>query len=281
MIAQLSRRSIGIVVRPWGNGLERLGHQLDFGVRVLASLPHAARAYRRQTMVALTDIVWGAGSLVVGGGTAAVLIFLGLAIGGSVGVEGLDTLNRVGMGPLTGFVSAYANTRELAPIVAAVGFAAQAGCRMTAEIGAMRIAEEIDALEALAVRPIAFVVATRVLAGVLTIVPLFLIALVMAYLACATAVNLVHGQSPGTYFHYFGAFLRPADVACAVLKAVVLVAVVIVIHCYHGFFASGGPEGVGRACGHAIRASLVAVIVVDMVLTTLFWGADSGVRISG
>ncbi|MCM6772540.1 ABC transporter permease [Nocardia sp. CDC159] len=262
-------------------GLDRLGHQLDFGVRVVAALPHAARAYRRQTMVVLTDIVWGGGGLVVGGGTASVLIFLGVAIGGSVGVEGLDTLERVGMGPLTGFVSAYATTRELAPIVAAVGFAAQAGCRMTAEIGAMRIAEEIDALESLAVRPVAFVVATRVIAGAVTIVPLFLIALIAAYLSCAAAVNVVHGQSPGTYFHYFGAFLRPADVVCAVLKAVVLVTVVIVTHCYHGFHASGGPEGVGRACGRAIRASLVLVIVVDMMLTALFWGADSGIRISG
>ncbi|RDI61303.1 ABC transporter permease [Nocardia pseudobrasiliensis] len=261
--------------------LDRLGHQLDFVLRVLAALPHAARAYRRQTMLALTDIVWGSGGLVVGGGTAVVLVLLGIAIGGSVGVEGLDALDRVGMAPLTGFVSAYANTRELAPIVAAVGFAAQAGCRMTAEIGAMRIGAEIDALRSLAVRPVAFVVATRVLAGVVAIVPLFLIALIAAYLSCAVAVNVVHGQSPGTYFHYFGAFLRPADVACAVVKAVVLVAAVIVIHCYHGYFASGGPEGVGRACGRAIRASLVLVIVVDMVLTGLFWGADSGIRISG
>ncbi len=262
-------------------GLERLGHQLDFGTRVLAELPHAVRAYRRQTMVALSEIVWGGGGVVVGGGTAAVLVFLGIAVGGSIGVEGLDTLQRVGMAPLTGFVSAYANTRELAPIVAAIGFAAQAGCRMTAEIGAMRISEEIDALEALAVRPVAFVVATRVLAGVLTIVPLFLVALTMAYLACAAAVNVIHGQSPGTYFHYFGAFLRPVDVLYAMLKAVVLVTVVIVTHCYHGFFATGGPEGVGRACGRAIRASLVLVIVVDMLLTALFWGADSGIRISG
>lgn len=109
-----------------GTAVERLGHQLSFGTQVLAAVPHTLRAYRRQTMVVLTDIVWGSGGLVVGGGTAAVLVFLGIAVGGSVGMEGLNALDMVGMGPLTGFVSAYANTRELAPMMVAIGFAAQA-----------------------------------------------------------------------------------------------------------------------------------------------------------
>ncbi|MFX0580949.1 MlaE family ABC transporter permease [Nocardia nepalensis] len=261
--------------------LESLGHQVTFVAQVLAAVPHTLRAYRRQTMLVLTDITWGSGALIVGGGTVAVLIFLGVAVGGSIGVEGFTALNMVGMGPLTGFVSAYANTREMAPMVAAIGFAAQAGCRMTAEIGAMRISEEIDALEAIGIRPIPFVVTTRVIAGVITIVPLFLLTLILSYLSCAVVVNVLHGQSSGTYYHYFDAFLQPGDVLASLVKATVFVVMIILIHGYQGFYATGGPEGVGRASGRAIRASLVLVVIADMIMTIAFWGLDVGIRISG
>ncbi|RDI67942.1 MlaE family ABC transporter permease [Nocardia pseudobrasiliensis] len=260
---------------------ESLGHQATFVAHTLGAIPHTLRAYRRQTMVILTDITWGSGRLIVGGGTVAVLIFLGAAVGGSIGVEGFTALNMVGMGPLTGFVSAYANTREMAPMVAAIGFAAQAGCRMTAEIGAMRISEEIDALEAIGIRSIPFVVTTRVIAGLITIVPLYLLTLILSYLSCAVVVNVLHGQSSGTYYHYFGAFLQPGDVLASLFKATVFVVMIIVIHGYQGFYAVGGPEGVGRASGRAIRASLVLVVVADMVITIVFWGLDVGIRISG
>nr|WP_246010788.1 ABC transporter permease [Nocardia mexicana] len=260
---------------------EALGHQATFVVHVLGAVPHTLRAYRRQTMLILTDITWGSGKIIVGGGTVAVLVFLGVAVGGSIGVEGFTALNMVGMGPLTGFVSAYANTREMAPMVAAIGFAAQAGCRMTAEIGAMRISEEIDALEAIGIRPIPFVVTTRVIAGIITIVPLYLLTLILSYISCAVVVNVLHGQSSGTYYHYFGAFLQPSDVLASLVKATVFVVMIIIIHGYQGFFATGGPEGVGRASGRAIRASLVLVVVADMIMTIAFWGLDVGIRISG
>ncbi|MBP0656349.1 ABC transporter permease, partial [Mycobacterium tuberculosis] len=103
-------------------------------------------------MRAITNMTWGRGSIVVGGGTVPMMVVLGLVMGASVGVESFATLDMLGMGPVTGIVSAYATTRELAPIAAAVGFAAQAGCRITAEIGSMRISEEIDALESLGLR---------------------------------------------------------------------------------------------------------------------------------
>lgn len=269
------------IARSPANVAEHLGHQFTFAWQVLVAVPHTVRSYRRQTMLILTDITWGNGSIIVGGGTVAVLAFLGVAVGGSIGVEGFATLDMVGMGPLTGFVSAYANTREMAPMIAAIGFAAQAGCRMTAEIGAMRISEEIDALEATAVRPIPFVVTTRVIAGVITIVPLFLLTLILSYLSCAVVVNVLHGQSSGTYYHYFGAFIAPSDVFFSIVKAVVFVVMIIIIHGYQGFYASGGPEGVGRASGRAIRASLIGVVIADMVMTLIFWGLDSGIRISG
>ena len=260
---------------------DNLGHQFTFAYLVLRAVPHTLKHYRRQMMLTLTDITWGSGSIIVGGGTVAVLAFLGVAVGGSIGVEGFNALDMVGMGPLTGFVSAYANTREFAPMVAAIGFAAQAGCRMTAEIGAMRISEEIDALEASGIHPIPFVVTTRVVAGLITIIPLYLLTLIVSYLSCVFVVNVLHGQSAGTYYHYFDAFIRPTDVIASVVKASIFVVVIILVHGYQGFYTTGGPEGLGRSSGRAIRASLILVVIIDMILTIIFWGFDSGIKISG
>lgn len=264
-----------------GNALEMLGHQITFCFKVLVAIPHTVRSYQRQMLLILSDITWGNGKLIVGGGTVSVLVVLGVAVGASVGIEGFNTLGMVGMEPLTGFVSAYASTRELAPMIAAIGFATQAGCRMTAEIGAMRISEEIDALEAQGIQSIPFVVTTRVVAGIVTIVPLYLLTLILSYVSCAVVVRIVGGQSSGTYDHYFSAFLQPVDVLYSLFKAAVFVVTVIIIHGYQGYYATGGPEGVGRASGRAVRASLVAVVVLDTVMTLVLWGFDSGIRISG
>jgi phospholipid/cholesterol/gamma-HCH transport system permease protein len=152
---------------------------------------------------------------------------------------------------------------------------------MTAEIGSMRISEEIDALEATAVRPIPFVVTTRIIAGVLIIVPVYLATLACSYFATAFFIKVIHGQAGGTYNHYFEAFLVPSDVLLSLLKAVVFVVMIILIHSYFGFYASGGPEGVGIASGRAIRTSLVLIIVVDMMLTLTLWGLTGGVRVTG
>ncbi|TDZ43658.1 ABC transporter permease [Mycobacteroides franklinii] len=274
-------RSLWNFTKGAGGSAEYLGHQITFVGLVLAAIPQTLKRYRRQTGVLLVDMTWGNGSIIVGGGVIGVLVFMGIAVGASVGIVGFSTLDMVGMGSLTGFISAYVNTREMAPMIAAIGFAAQAGCRMTAEIGAMRISEEIDALEAQGIRSIPFVVTTRVIAGVIIIVPLYVLTLLLAYGSCAFMVFFVHNQSQGVYKHYFDSFVHPVDVLYSVIKAVVFVVIIIAIQCYQGYYAGGGPEGVGMASGRAIRASLVAVVLFDMLLTLLFWGNNPGIQISG
>ena len=261
--------------------IESTGFVVSFVWQALTAIPLTLRRYRAQTMRTITDMTWGRGSVIVGGGTVPVLVILGVAIGAGVGIQGYTTLNLVGLGPLTGIVSAFANTRELAPIAAAIGFAAQAGCRMTAEIGSMRISEEIDALEALGLKSIPFVVTTRVIAGAVTVVPTFLVTLVLSYFACSSIVLVVHGQSAGVYGHYFFQFVNLYDIAAATLKILVFAVAVILIHCYQGFVATGGPEGVGIASGRAVRASFIAIIALDMVLTIALWGINSPITFSG
>ncbi|MEV5652212.1 ABC transporter permease [Nocardia sp. NPDC052254] len=261
--------------------VEGLGFVLAFIWQVLSSIPLTLKRYRDETLRVISDMTWGRGSVIVGGGTVPMMIVLGLVMGASVAVESFTMLNMLGMGPVTGIVSAYATTRELAPIVAAIGFAAQAGCRMTAEIGSMRISEEIDAIEALGLRSVPFVVTTRVIAGAISIVPTFLIGLILSYLACRGLITLVHGQSAGVYDHYFFQFVSGFDVIAAVIKVAIFATVVILIHSYYGFFATGGPEGVGIASGRAVRASSVAIVAIDMVLTLMLWGFNATIDFTG
>ena len=274
-------RPIVRAVTPLAQVPAQLGHITTFTIDTVAGIRHVATTYRRQTLLFIQEFAWGRGAVLVGGGTAIVLVILGMAVGASIGIQGYASLDLVGMGSLTGFISSYANTRELAPMIAAIGFAAQAGCRLTAEIGSMRIAEEIDALESMAVRPIPYIVSTRVVAAITTIIPLYIVTLILSFGAAKLVVILLHGQSGGTYDFYFDAFLKPQDLAFSVIKVLVFVVSVVIIHSYQGYYASGGAEGVGRASGRAIRSSLIIIVVEDMILTLLMWGFDSGVKISG
>ncbi|MEV4154377.1 ABC transporter permease [Nocardia salmonicida] len=270
-------RRKGTLTRP----IENIGFALGFALEVLAAVPLTLRRYRAETMRSVSGMTWGSGSVIVGGGTVPMMVVLGLAMGGSVAVEAFATLNMLGMGPVTGLVSAYATTRELAPIAAAIGFASQAGCRMTAEIGSMRISEEIDAIEALGLRSIPYVVTTRVIAGAVSIVPTFLIGLILSYLSCRAVITMVHGQSAGVYDHYFFQFVTGFDVVAAVVKVAIFAIVVILIQCYYGFFAAGGPQGVGIASGRAVRASFVAIIAIDMILSIALWGFNAAIDFTG
>jgi phospholipid/cholesterol/gamma-HCH transport system permease protein len=107
------------------------------------------------------------------------------------------------------------------------------------------------------------------------------VALSGSYLATQITVVLVAHQGSGTYLHYFHEFLSLRDILLSVVKVVVFAVMVTIIHCYYGFTATGGPEGVGKAAGRAIRASIVAIAFGDMLMTVLFWGTSSGLRVSG
>ncbi|MGV0047970.1 MlaE family ABC transporter permease [Mycobacterium colombiense] len=259
----------------------RLGHMLLFFVRAVLAVPSVLRQYRTEFLRLLSNIAWGNGSIVVGGGTAGVAVVLGFTAGALVAVEGYNFLNLLGLGPATGIISSLVNTRELAPIMASLAFAMQAGCRFTAQLGAMRIAEEIDALESLAIRPIPFLVTTRLMASVIAVIPLYVACLAVTYLTCQVVAEVISGGSVGPYLHYFTMMLSAKDIAYSVIKCVVFVWLSSTVQCYYGFYASGGPEGVGVAAGHAMRASITVVIMVNMLLTMALWSIDAGARFGG
>jgi phospholipid/cholesterol/gamma-HCH transport system permease protein len=259
----------------------RLGHMLVFFVRALAAIPIAVRQYRGEFLRLLSNITWGNGSLVVGGGTAGVAVVLGVTVGALIGIEGYNFLDLLGLGPATGLVSSLVNTRELAPLMAAMAFAIQGGCRFTAQLGAMRIAEEIDAMESIPIRPIPYLVTTRLLASVVAIVPLYAACLAIGYLSTQLVVGLSGGGSTGSYLHYFSLMLAGKDIVYSLIKAVIFVWIASTIQCYYGYYASGGPEGVGVAAGHGMRASIIVMIMANMLLTMAMWGVDAGARFGG
>lgn len=257
------------------------GTQVTFFVKVMRGVPLAVTRFRHETMQVLSDIAWGSGALVVGGGTVIVMVLLSLSAGTSLGIEGFNGLEMIGLSPLTGFVSAVVNTRELAPLTAALALGAQVGCRYTAQVGSMRAAEEVDALEVMATPPVAFLLSTRVVAAMVAILPLYLIGLIGSYLATEAAVVLIFDQPPGTFLHYFHTFINGRDIALSVVKILVFAFAIAMIHCWFGFTATGGPKGIGEATGRAIRMSIVSVVLLDMLFTLLFWGGAAGARISG
>jgi phospholipid/cholesterol/gamma-HCH transport system permease protein len=267
--------------RAGGMTVAKVGHMVFFFARVLSATPVTLGRYRREFLRTLSDISWGNGSIVVGGGTVGVALVLGVSAGALLAVEGYNSLNLLGLGPATGLLSSWGSTRELVPVMIALAFITQAGCRFTAQLGAMRISEEIDAMEGMAINPVPYLVTTRVVASVVAAIPLFLACLAVAYFASQTVFAVASGSSLGTYLHYFALFSSSRDVVLATIKAVVFVFVASALQCYYGFYASGGPEGVGVAAGHAMRASISVVIILNALLTMAMWGVDAGARFGG
>jgi len=261
--------------------LDNLGEQLGFYLRAMAWTPRTVRRYKKEVLRLLGEVVFGSGSLAVIGGTVGVILALCFFTGTEVGLQGYAALDQLGIGPYTGFLSAYFNTREIAPLVAALALSATVGCGFTAQLGAMRISEEIDALEVMAVPSLPYLVTTRVLAAVAAVIPLYLVGLLCSYAASRQITVWFYGQSAGTYDHYFHLFLPPGDVLWSFLKVLVFAVVIILIHCYYGYTASGGPAGVGVAVGKAVRTSIVAINLVDFFLSLAIWGATTTVRLAG
>jgi phospholipid/cholesterol/gamma-HCH transport system permease protein len=139
----------------------------------------------------------------------------------------------------------------------------------------------VDALEVMAVPSLPFLVTTRIIAGLIAIVPLYVVGLLSSYFASRLVVTAFFGQSTGTYDDTFDKFLPPGDVLWSFGKVLVFAIMVILIHCYHGYTASGGPAGVGVAVGHAVRTSIVAINVVDLLLSMAIWGTTTTVRLAG
>ncbi|MFC9968314.1 MULTISPECIES: MlaE family ABC transporter permease [Nocardia] len=261
--------------------MDSLGDKAIFFVKALGSVPRALVHYRTETIRLIAEISMGSGALAVIGGTVVIVGFLTLMAGGTIAVQGYSSLGNIGVEALTGFFAAFINVRIAAPVISGIGLAATIGAGATAQLGAMRVAEEIDALESMAIRPVPFLVGTRVLAGMIAIVPLYALAVIASFIASRFATVVIYGQSAGVYDHYFSTFLIPSDILWSFAQAMVMALAVMLIHTYYGFHAAGGPVGVGVAVGNAVRASLVAVVTVTLLISLAIYGTSGNFHLSG
>ena len=268
-------------VREWGEGWNRIGRQTKFYGRTIRGVWDAVVYYKGEVIRLIAQMGLGAGALAVIGGTIAIVGFLTLSTGALVAVQGYNQFSSIGVEALTGFASAFFNVRLIAPLTAGVGMAATIGAGATAQLGAMRINEEIDALEVIGIRTIAYLASARVIAGVVVVIPLYCVAVLMSFLAARFGTTAIYGQSTGVYDHYFRTFLDPVDLIWSFLQAVAMALVIMLVHTYYGFTASGGPAGVGEAVGRAVRTSLIVASLVTVMISLAVYGQSGNFNLSG
>ena len=264
--------------------LAEFGNHLVFDAKVMSRVFSDVifrLRWRSQVAEHVSNIALGAGAWIFGSGMVFVVFAMSFFTGTEVGLQGFKGLEQIGAEAFTGLVGSFANVREVTPLIAATALAAQVGAGFTAEIGAMRISDEIDALEVMSVPPLSYLIATRVAATMIALVPIYLISLIASFWATKLVTTVFFGLSPGVYDYYFRLYLPPIDILYSVIKMIVFTIVVTLIHCYYGYHASGGPAGVGVAVGRAIRASIVTIVVINFGLSLLFWGDGSTVTLTG
>jgi phospholipid/cholesterol/gamma-HCH transport system permease protein len=263
------------------DGTRRLGEQTAFYGNALAATPDAVRRYPAEVLRLIANMGLGTGALAVIGGTVVIIGFLTLSTGALIAVQGYNTLSNVGIEALTGFLGAFLNVRFIAPATAGVALAATIGAGATAQLGAMRINEEIDALEVMGIPAITYLASTRIVAGVVAVIPIYTVAVLMSFLATRFGTTVIYGQSRGVYDHYFSTFLQPTDLLWSFAEALAMAAAVMAVHTYYGYTATGGPAGVGEAVGRAVRTSITAGVFILLTITLSVYGQSGNFHLSG
>jgi phospholipid/cholesterol/gamma-HCH transport system permease protein len=259
----------------------RIGAQTRFYAKTLRAIPDAVINYRTELLRLIAQMGLGSGALAVVGGTVAIVGFLTMTTGALVAVQGYNQLGSVGVEALTGFASAFFNVRLIVPGTTSVALSATIGAGATAQIGAMRINEEVDALEVIGIRSVTYLASTRVLAGVIVVIPLYCVAVMMAFLAARVGTTAIYGQGSGVYDHYFNTFLNPTDLIWSFFQCVAMTVVIMLVHTYYGYTASGGPAGVGEAVGRAVRTSMVIAAVEIAMISLAVYGQSGNFNLAG
>jgi phospholipid/cholesterol/gamma-HCH transport system permease protein len=221
-----------------------------------------------------------AGILILG--STMVIWGLMFVLGLQCGIEGAYLLRAQGAPSYAGVFSAWCDLREIAPYAFGYMMAAKVGTGIVAELGAMRISDEIDALEVMGVKPMIFLCATRLLGAWMTLAFVYLGGIGVMYLASYIAVVEQIGEtSSGGYFLIFWMFQNPPDLLFSLTKGMVMATAIVLVGCYYGYNASGGPVGVGTATAKSMVLNIVLVHLIGMLGTQLFWGANPRAPIGG
>ncbi len=222
-----------------------------------------------------------AGILIVGS-TAVIWGLVFLTGIGTCGIEAGYFNQSTGTASYAGVFAAWCNLREAVPYAFGYMMAAKVGTGIVAELGAMRISDEIDALEVMGIDSVTFLCATRLLAAWVVLPFMYIGAIGVAFLASYIAVVKQLGfVSSGGYLLIFWQFQNPADFLFSVIKGMSMATVIVLVACYYGYKAGGGPVGVGAATAKSMVLNLVLVTLIGMVGTQVFWGGNPRAPIGG
>jgi phospholipid/cholesterol/gamma-HCH transport system permease protein len=236
-----------------------------YGLRVLRFFGEALRQ-AGILILSSTLVIWG-------------LVFI---IGLQCGIEGAYFNRSVGAPAYAGVFSAWCDLRELVPYGFGYMMAAKVGTGFVAELGSMRISDEIDALEVMGIDSMTFLCATRLLAAWLVLPFMYIAAVGAGFFASYLAVVQQIGEvSSGGFFLIFWMFQNPPDLLYSVIKGMVMATAIVLVGCYYGYNAGGGPVGVGTATAKSMVVNIVLVHLIGMLGTQVFWGANPRAPIGG
>src|SRR5947207_736190 len=260
--------------RFWAPGLDLfdvLGQIVLFSVTALRSIPRALR-YRK-------EIWWYAAFLAVG--STPVALVMTYFSGSECSVEAYYSLHQLGGAEsLAGVFNALCDMREITPLFFGFAIGAKVGCGIVAELGTMRINEEIDALETMGVPSVPFLVSTRMLAALMVMPLMYVLSLAASFLASWIVQHFQIGLvSDGIYFNYFWRYTNLQDLAYSMIKAITFAFTIICVAVYYGYHVTGGAVGIGRAVAKTMAVSLVMTVVLNAVLTQVFWGQNPNLPI--
>lgn len=255
----------GLMTAPL-RALDEVGRQGLFYARLARVLPVTARRYPREIVRLVAEMGMGAGALALIGGSVVVVGSMTFFAGAIAAAQGFESTNGIGVGSLSPLLAAFFTARLTTPLIAGVALAVTIGAAITSQLGSMRISEEVDALEVMSVPSLRYLVGTRVLAGLIVITPLYVLAALTGFVADYLILVLFYETGAGNFAHYFFLYLAPLDIVFAYLQVLVMVVVIIGVHTYYGYTASGGPAEVGEAVGRSVRTSLSAVMIVSLLV---------------
>lgn len=208
-------------------------------------------------------------------GSTMVILVMAFLLGTACGLQSSAAMRTIGSSSWTGIFTALCTTREVVPFIFGFILAAKVGCGLVAEIGSMRVADEIDALEVMGIPPIAFLVTTRLVAAIAVVPLIYGVAMIAGYFgAWLSSVVYFADVSQGTYSLGFYAALTPLDLVYSTIKGVTMALLVVSVSLYYGYTVRGGAVEVGIATARSMTTNLLLTTLVNMALTLVFWGLD-------
>jgi phospholipid/cholesterol/gamma-HCH transport system permease protein len=238
------------------------------------------RVYSGRVLRFFSEVLRQASVLVTG----SMIIVLGMVftLGLECGVEGAYLMRSIGSSSITGAFTALCDLREVIPYAFGYMLAAKVGTGIVAELGSMRISDEIDALEVLGLDSKLYLGATRLL-GIWLVLPfLYMLAVVVGFIGSYIVVVTQIGEvSAGGYLQFFWQFQNPLDLMYSVIKTMVMATFIVIVGIYYGYNVSGGPVGVGTSTAKSMVANIFGIHLIGFMGTQVFWGGNARLPIGG